>query len=248
MNYEKPSARVSAIMERHSSGVVRMLVNRFRERSRWQRIELFRRYFNLQAGMRMLDLGGGDGSHVSALIHGSSINRSDVFVADIDEPALEIARSRYGHTPVMLREDERQLPFPDGHFDLVFCSSVLEHVTVPKSEMWEITDDALFRRQAVASQAAMANEIRRLGRRYYVQVPYRYFPVETHSWLPLVAQIPRKWQIRVIKLANRYWIKQTIPDFHLPTEEEMRSYFPDATLLFEKMFRLRKSMIAIRTG
>jgi SAM-dependent methyltransferase len=57
------------------------------------------------------------------------------------------------------------LPFADGEFDLVYCSSVIEHVPP-------------------ARRGAFAYEIRRVGRGWYVQTPAWSFPVEPHSLLP----------------------------------------------------------------
>lgn len=233
----------SALIENSGRGLSR-LVALIRERSRKKRIQLFKGHFRLGPETRILDLGGWDGSHVNALIEGTRILRSNVYVADIDEKAIHLSHERHGFTPVLIPEDG-QLPYPDGYFDVVFCSSVLEHVTVPKSQMWDIRSGKVFRDLSMAHQEKFSSEIRRLGKSYYVQVPYRGFPVETHSWLPFLAQLPRNLQITAIKLANRFWIKQTIPDFYLPNVTEMRHYFPGAQILWEKQLGLRKSLIAI---
>jgi len=79
-----------------------------------------------------------------------------------------------------------------------------------------------------------------------VQVPYRGFPIETHSWLPFLGIAPRPLQCRVIHIANRVWIKKTIPDFHLPTAAQMARYFPGSSLLRERFLGLTKSLIAVR--
>ncbi len=235
--------KTSALINREVSGLSK-LVNSFRERSRSKRIHLFKMHFHLGPETKILDLGGWDGSHVNALIEGAHLQRSNVFVADIDENAIQLAHARHGFTPVLIPEDG-VLPFPDGFFDVVFCSSVLEHVTVPKSQIWDIRSGKIFRSISMVHQAKFASEIRRLGKAYYVQLPYRWFPVETHSWLPFLAQLPRGLQILTIKLANRFWIKQTIPDFYLPSVTEMRHYFPGAKMVWEKQLGLKKSLIAI---
>lgn len=249
MTGEDPSNRAgpSALIEKNGGIAVR-LIARLRNRSRKKRIEIFRRHFTITPDTRLLDLGGWDGSHVNALIHGAPISRQNVFVADINEAAIASAQRRFGFTPVLINETDHRLAFPDGYFDIVFCSSVIEHVTLPKSEIWSVFDDDIFRSRSLENQAAMAQEIRRLGIQYYVQVPYRHFPIETHTWLPLLAEFHRRWQLAAIRLSNRYWIKKTQPDFYLPTEDEMKALFPDGTLLWEKSLGLRKSMIAIRTA
>jgi hypothetical protein len=86
-----------------------------------------------------------------------------------------------------------------------------------------------------------------VGRGYFVQVPYRWFPVETHTWLPFVSYLPRPVLCKVIRIANRVWIKKTDPDFHLPTVREMRTCFPAARIGRERLLGLTKSVIAIRS-
>jgi SAM-dependent methyltransferase len=71
------------------------------------------------------------------------------------------------------------LPFADGEFDLVYCSSVIEHVPP-------------------ARRGAFAAELRRVGRGWMVQTPARSFPIEPHSLLPGAHWLP-------VGLRRRYW-------------------------------------------
>jgi SAM-dependent methyltransferase len=71
------------------------------------------------------------------------------------------------------------LPFVDDEFDLVYCSSVIEHV-------------------APARRAAFAAELRRVGRGLYVQTPAFSFPIEPHSLLPFAHWLP-------VAARSRYW-------------------------------------------
>ncbi len=63
------------------------------------------------------------------------------------------------------------LPFADGAFDLVYCSSVVEHI-------------------APSDRAAFAAELRRVARGWYVQTPAFSFPVEPHALLPFAHWLP----------------------------------------------------------
>ncbi len=91
----------------------------------------------------------------------------DITGTDLSEqPGLSRARScgptrRWG------------LPFADGEFDLVYCSSVIEHVPP-------------------ASRAAFAAELRRVGRCWLVQTPAYSFPLEPHSLLPGAHWLPAR--------------------------------------------------------
>jgi hypothetical protein len=69
--------------------------------------------------------------------------------------------------------DGRKLPFPDGAFDHVHSSAVLEHVGNR------------------ADQAQFLHELWRVARRsLFVTTPNRAFPIEFHTVLPLVHWLP----------------------------------------------------------
>jgi len=208
---------------------------------RSRRAQLFRDRMAVQAGDRVLDLGGWDGTHFASL----RID-ADIYLADIDKDAVESGAQKFGFTPVHIPPDGR-LPFPDGFFDVVFCSSVIEHVTVPENELRSVTRTREFTERARASQRQFAQEIRRLGRHYFVQTPYRYFPIEAHTWMPgVIVVLPRAAQIRLIDWGNRWWAKSSIPDFHLLNARELRDLFPDAEVVRERSFGLTKSVIAVK--
>ena len=100
------------------------------------------------------------------------------------EPALDITgvdiAERPNYPGRVLRADAAEgLPYGDDEFDLVYCSSVIEHV--PPS-----------RRHAFAA------EIRRVGRGWFVQTPAYSFPIEPHSLLPAAHWLPKA-------VRRRYW-------------------------------------------
>ncbi|MGE0030827.1 MAG: methyltransferase domain-containing protein [Steroidobacteraceae bacterium] len=236
---------ISPLIEPDEDGWLHRAIRRVRTTSRRKRAALFHRYFDIRPDTRILDLGGSDGTHIHYLLADSAASSANVHVADIDHAAVERAVARYRYQPVFLAENAG-LPFPDRYFDVVVCSSVLEHVTIPKQEIWQERSDSRFRQRACDEQRRFAIELARVTHGYFVQVPYRGFPVETHSWLPFVGIVPRPLQCRIIALANRCWIKRTIPDFHLPGVREMSGYFPSARLVRERWLGLTKSLIAIK--
>lgn len=235
----------SPLIEAEGPGALQHLIRRVRTNSRRRRAAIFHRHFAIGPETRILDLGGGDGTHIHYLLAGTAAQSRQVTVADIDAEAVESAAARFGYRPVRLVEGE-PLPFPDRHFDIAVCSSVLEHVTIPKEEIWREWSGARFRLRARAAQCQFAVELARVARGYFVQVPNRGFPIETHAWLPFVQYAPRALQCLTIAAANRIWIKKTIPDFHLPGRREMAAYFPEAMLLRERWLGLTKSLIAVR--
>lgn len=164
----------------------------------------------VRAGMRVLDVGCGT-LGLRAL-----------------EPELEITgvdlypRPTYPG-PFLQADVTDGLPYADGEFDLVYSSSVVEHVPP-------------------ARRAVFAAELARVGRGLYVQTPAQAFPVEPHSLLPFAHWLPpavRKpyWRLG----AQGFW-----EDIHLLTRRELRTLFPRATVHAERLGPLAKSWIAIR--
>jgi SAM-dependent methyltransferase len=100
------------------------------------------------------------------------------------EPRLDITgvdlRERPDYPGPFVRADAAEaLPFADDEFDLVYCSSVIEHVPPQR-------------------RARFAEELRRVGRGWFVQTPAYSFPIEPHSLLPLAHWLP-------VALRRQYW-------------------------------------------
>jgi SAM-dependent methyltransferase len=224
--------------------MIRSLVDRLRARARTARAAVFRQAFPIDANTRIIDIGSEDGAAIARVLAGTNVSPRNVYIADIASSRVRAGQEKYGFVPVVIPESGR-LPFADRFFDIVYCSSVIEHVTVPKSEVWH-AKGASFRQRAEASQRAFAEEIRRLGKGYYVQTPNKWFLIESHTWLPFVGFVPRAAQLATINVSNRCWIKRTSPDWHLLTAREMRALFPDAEIRHERLLGLTKSIMAIR--
>lgn len=225
--------------------LISSIVGSVRKRARRRRARIFLDSFELRPETKILDVGSENGSNIAALLHGASVTPKNVHIADISEDAVRRGHESFGFVPVVIPESGR-LPFDDGFFDVVYCSSVIEHVTVPKSEIWSVRDGSLFRAQARIRQKEFAREIARLGRGYFVQTPCRSFPVESHTWLPFVGYLPRRILVPLLKFTNRWWVKKTNPDWNLLTEPEMQLLFPGAQIVREKFLGLTKSIMAIK--
>ena len=191
----------------------------------------------------IIDLGGGRGGHIASIVP----YRRNVTIGELDADALRAAAETYGFGTVHLDGGET-FPVADGQYDIVFCSSVIEHVTGPKSITYDLEDGRKFRASARAAQANFAAEIRRIGKRYFVQTPYKYFPIEQHSFLPFfIVLLPRRWQVRLMRfLYEHRWLKPVYPDFRLLTIREMRALFPDAEIVLERYCGFIKSIVAIK--
>lgn len=235
----------SPLVEEGARHLLLKSISVYRRRRREHRAAIFRSLFELGPETRILDLGGGNGAHIAHVLDATRCEPRNVTIADIDRIALNKAQRRFGFSVVEIGESSR-LPFPDRSFDIVFCNSVIEHISIPKSEVWSVRSGRLFRLRALQRQAEFAAEVDRVGRAYFVQVPYRWFPIESHTWLPFVSYLPRPAMLRLIRLSNSCWIKATRPDFYLPTRREFKSMFGDGAIREERSLGLVKSLIAYR--
>ncbi|HQU83724.1 MAG TPA: class I SAM-dependent methyltransferase [Pyrinomonadaceae bacterium] len=221
------------------------IVWKFSAQARQKRAQMFRSYFSIDGTTKILDLGSENGTNIFNVLQNTSYNPNNVYIADINENAVEEGKRNYGFNPVLIDESGK-LAFEDKFFDIVYCSSVIEHVTVVKSDVWTWKDGKEFREESFKHQKLFADEIIRLGKKYFVQTPSKNFPVESHTWLPIVGYLPRKQFLPVLKLSNRFWVKQAEPDFNLLDANDMKRLFPDAKIVSEKKYGLTKSIMAIK--
>ena len=101
------------------------LVERVRRRARSARAAVFRREFLVGESTRILDIGSEDGTAIARVLAGTGIPPKNVYIADIDAARVHAGQRQFGFVPVVIPESGR-LPFADGFFDIVYCSSVIE--------------------------------------------------------------------------------------------------------------------------
>jgi SAM-dependent methyltransferase len=219
----------------------------FSAQARKKRAQLFRNYFSIDENTKILDLGSENGTNIFNVLQGTNFKPENVYIADINPEAVEYGKKNFGFNAVLIDEADK-LPFPDKFFDIVYCSSVIEHTTVPKSDLWKWKSGKEFKSASWKRQKEFAEEIIRLGKQYFVQTPSKTFPIESHTWLPLVGYLPREIFLPVLKISNRFWVKQAEPDFNLLGNREMQELFPGAAIVNEKNKGFTKSIMAIKTN
>lgn len=132
--------------------------------------------------------------------------------------------------------DARDLSaFADGSFDVVFSNSVIEHLGT------------------LADQRRMADEVRRVGRCYFVQTPSRSFPLEPHFLVPGFQFFPRALQVALVRRFDLGWYRRRpdpaaalalVAEHRLLSRRELQALFPGAAILHERALGLTKSLIA----
>ena len=53
-------------------------------------------------------------------------------------------------------------------------------------------------------------------------------------------------QVPLLRMANKFWIKKTLPDWHLLGPTEMSSLFENSLVVKERVFGLVKSVTALK--
>jgi len=117
--------------------------------------------------------------------------------------------------------DARALPFADGEFDVAYCNSLIEHIDP-------------------ADRPVVAAEIRRVARRWFVQTPNLWFPLDPHTLLPGYQFLPAALQRRLSGLGAGGSYER----LRLLDAAELRRLFPGARIIRERAGPLTKSLIA----
>ena len=130
--------------------------------------------------------------------------------------------------------DARNLDrFDDNEFDVVFSNSVIEHVG------------------DYEEQRKMANEVQRVGKRYFVQTPNRYFPIEPHFLFPFFQFLPVTIKVWLLTHFDMGWYpkmsdeeaRDVAVNTQLLSKQKFLDLFPQANLYEEKVAGLTKSFI-----
>lgn len=199
------------------------------KRMRGRRFAFFRELIeSIPKPMKLLDVGGTQDFWEREQF--TSPELASITVVNLEAPA-----SRHANVTTMSGNACDMPEFKDGEFDVVFSNSVIEHVG------------------GLPEQRAMASEIQRVGKRYFVQTPNRYFPIEPHYMFPFFQFLPtgaKAWLLsnfaldwggkatspeRALQLANSVQLL-SLRDFH--------AMFPGASIYKERVLGLTKSFTA----
>jgi SAM-dependent methyltransferase len=131
------------------------------------------------------------------------------YPANVTATSVEDASRLVDRYPglTFVRTDGLTLPFPDRYFDVAVSWAVLEHV-----------GDREQQRQFVS-------ELVRVSRRFFLTTPNRWFPVELHTFLPVLHWLPQSAHQRVLRaLGQDFWASTANLD--LLSARELQALFP----------------------
>lgn len=197
---------------------------------RRQRFQLFKLMLrDVPKPVRILDVGG---TQRFWEVMGF-VNDPDVHVVLLNLYPVQV---RYSTFTSIVGDATDLNQFNRGEFDVVFSNSVIEHLG------------------SFANQLRMAQEIRRVGERYFVQTPNFYFPIEPHFLFPGFQWLPIRTRVWLVmhfslgwykKISNAEIARSVVQSIRLLTPKEMKILFPDAMIFREKIL-ITKSLIACR--
>jgi ubiquinone/menaquinone biosynthesis C-methylase UbiE len=176
-----------------------------------------------------LDVGGGYGYWAMTGLPDSS--RYHITLLNLTAAALPPGAQGF----FSVAGDATHLQFAEKEFDVVFSNSVIEHLP------------------SRADRVLMAEEIRRVGVRYVVQTPSKWFPLEPHSHIPFFHFLPLALRALIIRQFTVKWFparpthaecRTVAESIRMLTYGEFRDLFPEAEIRKERLFGLTKSYIA----
>jgi hypothetical protein len=144
------------------------------------------------------------------------------------------------HRITFAHGDGCALAHKDGEYDIVFSNSVIEHVGD-----WE-------------KQQAFAREVRRVGRKLWIQTPALECPLEPHYLAPFLHWLPVMVRRRILRWFTPWgWIIKpsqekidyTISTTTLLSKKQFKELFSDCTIMTERILWIfPKSYIAYRAN
>lgn len=147
---------------------------------------------------------------------------------------LNVTKIKINYTNfISITGDARDLKqFGEKEFDVVFSNSVIEHVGTYND------------------QRCMANEVIRVGKRFFLQTPNRYFPIEPHFLFPFFQFFPLWLKVWLVTHFDIGWFDkiiekreaiETCNSLRLLSKQELKDLFPGSSIFREKIFGLTKS-------
>jgi SAM-dependent methyltransferase len=182
---------------------------------------------NIPQPVKILDLGG-------AQIYWKSMGVTENNEMYITLLNLQYEETIYSNFESRAGDATNLQEFSDKSYDVVFSNSVIEHVG------------------DFENQKRMAKEILRVGKRYFIQTPNYWFPIEPHFLVPGFQWLPKSMRIWLTRHFDLGWNQKILDPkeasdlvnhTRLLTKKEFQSLFPEATLYEEKILGMTKSFI-----
>jgi SAM-dependent methyltransferase len=202
--------------------------------SRARKLDLFDQIMSPTQEMKLLDVGAQidtDSNGERQLID-TYPWKNNFSVVNISAEHISTIKKAYPEIEAVVC-DACELPWPDKSFDIVYSNAVIEHL-------------GSFERQK-----KMAAEIMRVGKRWFVTTPNRWFPFEFHMRLPFVTWLPGNGYLRIGNIVSynhvqgKYTIGSKHKNLRLMSSRELQECFPDSKIIKQRVTFMAETLIAI---
>ena len=202
--------------------------------SRKRKLELFYNMIGASEQTRVLDVGGEVNPHGD-----SDLQLIDSYpwkknLSAVNLSCEHVSRIRKHYPEVDARVgDALCLPWPDKYFDAVYSNAVIEHVG------------------NLVNQKQMATEIMRVGKRWFVTTPNRWYPFEFHMRMPFVTWLPKHgylWAGSIISynhVRQKYVFCVKKSGIRLMTARELKECFPGSKIIKQRVTFMAETLIAV---
>jgi len=202
-----------------------------KHRSQWIK-ELIISCFNIFGEVRIIDVGGT--KEYWNIISEEFLLNQNVHITIVNLPASTNHTKDDNIFTFRPGDGTNLKEYKDKSFHIAHSNSVIEHLGNYKNE------------------EAFSNEIKRVGRWYYIQTPNYWFPMEPHYLIPFFNWLPIKVRILLIQNFNLGWFKKTkdiekarkiIQSIKLLRKKELVRLFPDSIVNKERIVFITKSFV-----
>ena len=203
-------------------------------KSRLKKLELFNKVMSPTQDTKILDIGAEIspmGNRGLQLIDSYSW-KENITATNISEDHISLINKHYPQIKTKAA-DACNLPWPDKSFDVIYCNAVIEHVG------------------DFARQKKMASEIMRVGKRWFVTTPNRWYPFEFHMRLPFVTWLPGYaylWCGKIVHynhISKKYVFWSKYEHLRLLSAGEMKECFSSSQIVKQKITFMPETIISI---
>jgi predicted SAM-dependent methyltransferase len=158
-------------------------ISRYNRDRKWK---IFLEFFNPDSDLKILDVGFNEeeDNDNENFIEKYYPYPQNLTALGIMEPAEFL--NRYPGVNAV-KYDGNKFPFKDNEFDVVWSNAVIEHVG------------------NIDKQTLFLNEIKRVSKKSFITTPNRNFPIEVHTYTPLLHILPKNIFDAYLNLCNKPW-------------------------------------------
>jgi len=202
--------------------------------SRKRKVEQFSELMKPSETDKILDVGGEveSSSCKSCQFIDAFPHKENISVVNISTVHIEAIAKQYPEVDARVG-DACNLPWPDDYFDVVYSNAVIEHVG------------------GYERQKKMASEVMRVGRKWFVTTPNRWYPFEFHMRLPFVTWLPFHVYMKFGRIiwynhvSKRYVFGRKRDDFRLMTAHELEMCFSGSRIIKQRVTFMPETLIAV---